>query len=123
MSVISRIFPAIFACIGIMFIRFLWSDNDFGGPPVEFKVIGTLISSVFVLMGISGVITGGVASKQSPNQNGPARSRSTGEAQDGERGYACTNCGASLSAKAEVSPSGDVKCSYCERWFNIHNPA
>ena len=36
-------------------------------------------------------------------------------------GYDCPNCGAALGKEADVSPSGDVKCGYCERWFNIHS--
>ncbi|HVE59795.1 MAG TPA: hypothetical protein VNB22_23485 [Pyrinomonadaceae bacterium] len=36
------------------------------------------------------------------------------------RNYQCKNCGAALGEKADVSPSGDVKCSYCNKWFNIH---
>jgi DNA-directed RNA polymerase subunit RPC12/RpoP len=34
--------------------------------------------------------------------------------------YTCKNCGAILGEKADVSPSGDVKCQYCNKWFNIH---
>lgn len=36
-------------------------------------------------------------------------------------GYDCPSCGAALGKEADVSPSGDVKCGYCERWFNIHS--
>jgi hypothetical protein len=36
------------------------------------------------------------------------------------RNYQCKNCGAALGEKADVSPSGDVKCTYCNKWFNIH---
>ena len=34
-------------------------------------------------------------------------------------GYKCEHCGAGLDEKADVSPSGDVKCTYCKKWFNI----
>lgn len=34
--------------------------------------------------------------------------------------YECLNCGANLGKGVEVSPSGDVKCEYCVKWFNIH---
>lgn len=37
--------------------------------------------------------------------------------------FECPNCGANLAKKADVSPSGDVKCMYCEQWFNIHENA
>ena len=35
-------------------------------------------------------------------------------------GYTCPSCGSALSRKASVSPKGDTKCEYCDRWFNIH---
>ncbi|MFT7620024.1 MAG: DNA-directed RNA polymerase subunit RPC12/RpoP [Planctomycetota bacterium] len=35
-------------------------------------------------------------------------------------GYNCSNCGAGLPPGADVSPSGDVKCTYCNMWFSIH---
>ncbi len=34
--------------------------------------------------------------------------------------YECLNCGADLGKGVDVSPSGDVKCEYCSKWFNIH---
>ena len=34
--------------------------------------------------------------------------------------YECTRCGAPLQDRADVSPSGDVKCQYCDAWFNVH---
>ena len=37
--------------------------------------------------------------------------------------YKCSNCGAGVGSQADVSPSGDVKCKYCDRWFNIHENA
>ena len=37
--------------------------------------------------------------------------------------FGCPNCGANLAKKVDVSPSGDVKCMYCEQWFNIHENA
>ncbi|MEI8022483.1 MAG: hypothetical protein WCH39_30010, partial [Schlesneria sp.] len=36
--------------------------------------------------------------------------------------YCCSNCGAKLTNQADVSPLGDVKCSFCRQWFNIHRP-
>lgn len=34
--------------------------------------------------------------------------------------YSCDACGTLLASQADVSPHGDVKCSQCGRWFNIH---
>ena len=36
------------------------------------------------------------------------------------RDYNCDQCGAALGDNADVSPSGDFKCSYCGKWSNIH---
>jgi hypothetical protein len=37
------------------------------------------------------------------------------------RNYACGQCGATLGDNADVSPSGDFKCTYCGKWSNIHS--
>jgi hypothetical protein len=37
--------------------------------------------------------------------------------------YECDHCGAAIGEGAEVSPHGDIMCSYCNKWFNIHSPA
>ncbi len=31
----------------------------------------------------------------------------------------CDHCGAKLTDASEISPHGDVKCEYCEKWFNV----
>ena len=35
------------------------------------------------------------------------------------KNYSCKSCGASLDKNVDVSPSGDVKCKYCNKWFNV----
>jgi hypothetical protein len=37
------------------------------------------------------------------------------------RDYHCDQCGAVLGDDADVSPSGDFKCTYCGKWSNIHS--
>jgi len=37
------------------------------------------------------------------------------------RNYECDQCGATLGDNADVSPSGDFKCGYCNKWSNIHS--
>jgi uncharacterized Zn finger protein (UPF0148 family) len=37
--------------------------------------------------------------------------------------YVCPHCAAPLQGKVDVSPSGDVKCPFCNSWFNVHNAA
>jgi DNA-directed RNA polymerase subunit RPC12/RpoP len=34
--------------------------------------------------------------------------------------YQCTACGARIQDASAVSPSGDVRCAYCNAWFNVH---
>lgn len=33
----------------------------------------------------------------------------------------CPACGAPATDRREVSPSGDVRCEHCGRWFNVKN--
>lgn len=39
------------------------------------------------------------------------------------KNYNCNHCGAALGDDADVSPSGDAKCRYCHKWFNIYKNA
>ena len=31
----------------------------------------------------------------------------------------CDNCGAKCTNASDISPSGDLKCEYCNTWFNV----
>ncbi len=31
----------------------------------------------------------------------------------------CDNCGAKCTNASDISPSGDLKCAYCDTWFNV----
>lgn len=31
----------------------------------------------------------------------------------------CDNCGANCTNASDISPSGDLKCAYCDSWFNV----
>ena len=31
----------------------------------------------------------------------------------------CDNCGAKCTNASHISPSGDLKCAYCNTWFNV----
>jgi len=42
-------------------------------------------------------------------------------AQATDRDYSCDHCGATLTDGAEVSPSGDFRCQYCDNWSNVHS--
>ena len=107
------LFFSIFGFIGVAVLFFLWFGGDgFGSPPLFFRVFGSFIALGFMAMGF-GVPFGAIKK---------AKSLAHGEGTDGSAeggGYQCPNCGANLK-DAEVSPSGDVKCSYCDGWWNIH---
>jgi hypothetical protein len=114
-AVIGRLISGVFGAIGLVVIVSLWTAEGFGEPPLFFKLVGTLIASVFVLVGVAGAL--GLQPKAPPG--GPIRGASPANRQ-GPVQLACTTCNAPLGEGADVSPSGDVKCTYCQRWFNIH---
>lgn len=31
----------------------------------------------------------------------------------------CDSCGAKCTNASDISPSGDLKCAYCDTWFNV----
>lgn len=132
---IGGVFGLIFFGIGLTVIISLWAEpfGGFGSPPLFFRVVGSFIALAFVTMG--GTVAYGAlfGSLPDPARHLPGRSpfdetateRSTGDdaaspAQRPVAGYVCPQCGAPLSDDADVSPHGDVKCTYCDRWFNIH---
>ena len=110
------LFFAIFGCIGVTVLVFLWGHHDgFGAPPLIFKFVGSFIALGFIAMGfglpLSILRKGGT--NLAPTAPGQERDdRSTPD-------YDCPNCGANVQ-DAEVSPSGDVKCPYCKGWWNVH---
>ena len=113
------LFFSIFGFIGIAMIAFLWGSGDgFGSPPLFFKVFGTFIALGFVLMGFGAPLSALrrvremeelISSIPQPPPASPPVPES----------LQCPSCGANVG-NAEVSPSGDVKCSYCHGWWNIH---
>lgn len=130
---IGAVFGFVFLGIGLSVIGFLWLTpfDQFGSPPLFFRIFGSFIAIAFVAMGggtayaaIKGTslnstnsrITNSVLNRrQQPDtdrtSNGPVSTD----------GYSCTNCSAPLSGGAEVSPHGDVKCAHCSCWFNVHS--
>jgi DNA-directed RNA polymerase subunit RPC12/RpoP len=117
----------IFAGIGVTVLIFVWSESDFGGPPLFFRVFASFIALAFIIVGGStfiGSLIGITTLNKTTNsfQENPGNQSDADEpVQDTTVSYTCSRCGAPLGQGVEVSPHGDVKCGYCNAWFNIHN--
>jgi hypothetical protein len=120
--IVGGVFGFIFCGIGITVLIFLWSEpfGQFGSPPIFFRIFGSFIALAFVVMGgavaIACIVGGHSRTGMFDNRAGAAPALRIG-------GYTCPHCGASLGEKADVSPLGDVKCTFCGSWFNVHRPA
>ena len=127
---IGAVFGLVFLGIGLTVIGFLWLTpfDQFGSPPLFFRIFGSFIALAFVAVGgttayaaISGKVMNANTLRNSANLNQVNDSRPESPiAPPGKDGYKCDSCGAPLSTSADVSPHGDVKCSHCNRWFNVH---
>tara|TARA_R110002072_G_scaffold233795_1_gene391382 strand:- start:62785 stop:63210 length:426 start_codon:yes stop_codon:yes gene_type:complete len=137
MSLFPRLMAVIPFGIGMTVLIFLWSApfGAFGSPPLFFRVFGSFIALAFVLTGVAIFVGAGrigdprrmaqslqelrkeLDATQRPVNSSSAQSDT---ATKPKVGYDCPKCGAALGKDADVSPGGDVKCGYCERWFNIH---
>ncbi len=117
------IFMGIFMGAGLTVLVHVWSATQFGiqSIPVFFRLFASFIALAFVLIGLRGVIA--ALSGMSPHRGSAYRtdSKSAPRIRKRKTSYVCRHCGATLESGADVSPSGDVKCSYCDSWFNIHH--
>ena len=112
------VFVSMFGFAGIALLAFLWGPTQGPmEPPWIFRVMGSLIALMFIAMGFGVPITAYRASAQEQTDT-PETTPATPD--PAKAGYRCHNCGAALGPEQEVSPSGDVKCAYCKRWWNIH---
>jgi hypothetical protein len=110
------IFVSIFGFVGLTVLGFLWGSSGFHEPPLFFKLFGSLIALSFVVIGFGVPLTALFGKRQNLDGVHAGHRRGSGAARVG---YKCPYCGAALENQ-EVSPAGDVKCSYCNKWFNIH---
>ncbi|HEX8310351.1 MAG TPA: hypothetical protein VF614_03465 [Chthoniobacteraceae bacterium] len=109
---LGLVFGFVFAAVGITIIISLWSAEGFHAPPLVFKLVGSLIA--FAVMAVGGTLFfSSLKGQETRSSGGPSEPPSG-------TGYTCPSCSARLGANADVSPKGDVKCGYCQRWFNIH---
>lgn len=119
----ALIFVSIFGFIGLTLLIFLWfgSDSDFGRPPLIARLIGSFVAIGFMAMGfgmpISAILAWSRGEIAAEGESGPDTVEG---AKPAPVGYRCPHCAAGLGSKQEVSPSGDVKCGYCNKWWNIH---
>ena len=137
MSLFPRMMAIVPFGIGMSVLFFLWSQpfGGFGSPPLFFRITGSFIALAFVMTGIGIFTTAGKLGDprrmaqslheitKGLNASQPVAGYEPDSGSEPDRpkvGYDCPNCGAALGKDADVSPSGDVKCGYCDRWFNIH---
>lgn len=118
--------------IGLTVLGYLWFTpfGQFHSPPLFFRIFGSFVALPFVFIGGTailgglGLITPPTRSRAETMANSLKRELAEGSspvAPSGRSaGYVCPSCNAPLGEKADVSPSGDVKCGHCGRWFNIH---
>lgn len=109
------VFTSMFGFIGLTVIIFLWTADGFGAPPTIFKLFGTFIGLAFMVVGFGGPIT----ALRKGNSIAMPKVDATVTSQKKAGGYDCPSCGANVG-DADVSPSGDIKCQYCNEWWNIH---
>ena len=111
------IFVGMFGVIGASVIYHVNTDSMLSDEPLG-RIFGSCLGIAFVAFSvfmIYGVWFGEkVALAKSSKQTQPKNPDTI------TPNYRCDSCGAKLDEDAEVSPLGDVKCSYCSCWFNIH---
>ena len=114
--------------IGLTVLFFVWSQpfGGFGAMPLFFRLFASFIAVAFVLQGVamaSGQLMDPeqIRSLAGSLRNLKRKPGSSDEVTDPKSvGYQCTTCGAPLGEGSDVSPHGDVKCSHCGKWFNVH---
>ena len=112
------IFISMFGFIGLAVLIFVWSGpGDF--PPLIFRLVASFIAIAFMAMGFGTPITEIMRRARATEDRSAIELVEPTEPP--RKGYQCPNCGAGLGNQ-EVSPSGDVKCTYCQKWWNIHRP-
>lgn len=116
---VGAVIGCVFAGIGICVISFLWLQpfGSFHSPPLFFRVFGSFVAIPFIAIGsftaYSSIKAKGILQKANFERSESVSAKSVS--------YTCPKCNAPLSDNIDVSPHGDVKCNYCNSWFNIHH--
>lgn len=127
--VLTGVMGFVFGGIGLTVLMFLWgtSSNEFGAPPLFFRIFGSFIALAFVAfggtMGFSAFwssLPGPAGQMEQILSSEPVTPPAPAAPSQTADSYVCTKCGAPLAKGVDVSPLGDVKCSFCGAWFNVH---
>ena len=116
--------------IGVTVLGFLWLSpwNEFGSPPLFFRIFGSFVALGFVMTGI-GSLSGMLGPNDADVKDAINAFHRQVLRKDPPLGrppetntldYVCRHCNTPLGRNADVSPLGDVKCNHCGKWFNIH---
>jgi len=122
-----------FPCgVGLTLLMFLWSQpfDGFHSPPLFFRILGSFVGLFFIFIGVGFFI--GPVGNSNRMKAAMKQHKEMLEELETEQGdldsddapssmnYQCSTCGAPLGTGDDVSPHGDVKCTHCGKWFNIH---
>ncbi len=126
--ILAGTFGFTFCGVGLAVLGFLWLSpfGHFHSPPLFFRIFGSFIAIPFVAIGGTALytaITGkSMIEKQFERLHQFARELQkhapSSDAPFSPGSLACPHCGAPIG-QAEISPSGDVKCTHCNNWYNV----
>jgi DNA-directed RNA polymerase subunit RPC12/RpoP len=114
--IVAIVFSIPFIGVPIAMISMLWSNDGFGGPPIAMKIVGSLICGAVGFAGLC-MMFGSIFGKAVSTHHAAKTSHLT---TSNKSEYKCSNCGASIGINSDISPSGDVKCQFCNSWFNVN---
>jgi hypothetical protein len=121
---IACVFGVAFFGIGLTVLGYLWLTpfNEFGSPPLFFRIFGSFIATVFAAVG-GRTAFGAIFGKANSFDLLVARANELRSQlpQSAHGSYTCPHCAAPLQSGVDVSPSGDVKCSFCNSWLNVRS--
>ncbi len=118
--------------VGISVILFAWTQpfDEFGSIPIFLRFFMSFVALFFVLIGAKIMTVRAPFSPEDSHElmdelkQGGLSQRIDQSSADGpaitKTVYECPGCGSPIQDNSDVSPHGDVKCSHCGRWFNIH---